>query len=192
MNEITTAFIDRDGTINVDNGYIGDPDHIEMIPGAADAIKRLNDAGCRVIILTNQSGVARGYFSTDVVDAVNGRVIELVERSGGKIDDVFYCPHFPEGKVEKYSRKCDCRKPGTGLIRQAMDKHRIIKMADSVVIGDKVTDVKLGQSVGAATVMVATGHGVEEKKKIEDDGLAPADFYAANLPEAVDHLLNQK
>ncbi len=191
MNKKKFVFLDRDGTINADKGYIGDPAQIEILPKAAEAIKRLNDAGCRVFGVSNQSGVARGYYSTKNVEAVNKKVIELVARAGGVIEEIFYCPHHPEGKIEKYSLKCDCRKPAAGMIRQAEDKYGLKKVSRAAVIGDKTTDIGLGHSIGAKTVLVATGYGVEERKKIETGSLAPPDFYAADLSEAADYILTQ-
>lgn len=183
-----TIFLDRDGTINVDRGYISDPAQIAILPKAALAIKRLNSADCRVFGVSNQSGVARGYYSTGDVSAVNKKVIELVAREGGVIEEIFYCPHHPDGKVEEYSFKCDCRKPAVGMIRQIEDKYGF-KIERAAVIGDKATDVGLGRSIGAKTVLVATGFGVEERRKIEISGFEKPDFYAADLAEAVDSIL---
>lgn len=190
MNKKIPVFLDRDGTINIDKGYIGNPEHIELIPRAADAIKRLNDAGCRVFGVSNQSGVARGYYSIDNVKSVNKKVIELVAREGGILEEIFYCPHHPDGKIEEYSFKCDCRKPADGMIRQIEGKYGL-KTVRTAVIGDKATDVGLGHSIGAKTVLVATGFGAQEKRKIETSGFAPPDFYAADLDQAVDYLLPQ-
>lgn len=188
MNKFLAVFLDRDGTINQDKGYISNPAQIEIIPESAEAIKRLNNADCRVFGVSNQSGVARGYYSTNDVSAVNKKVIELTARAGGVIEEIFYCPHHPEGKVEKYSFKCDCRKPATGMIRQIEDKYGF-KIERTAVVGDKASDVGLGRSIGAKTILVATGFGVEERKKIELSGVAPPDFYAADLAEAVDYIL---
>lgn len=188
MRTIKAAFLDRDGTINYDKGYIGSPDGIELIPGAAEAIKLLNDAGYTVFGVSNQSGVARGFYGIQELLAVNRRVLDLLSAEGAQIMEIFYCPHHPRGTVPEYSVACDCRKPMPGMVNAARQKHGFA-IADAIVIGDKLCDVELGRNIGARTALVATGFGAEEKVKI-DCGEAPGpDVFAANLLEAVIALL---
>ncbi len=188
MRTIKAAFLDRDGTINIDKGYIGSPHEIELIPGAAQGIRLLNDAGYIVFGVSNQSGVARGFYGIEDVLAVNSRVAELLSIQGARIMEIFYCPHHPRGKVPEYSIVCDCRKPRPGMVHAARQKHGFA-IADAIVIGDKICDVELGRNIGARTGLVTTGFGAEEKIKI-DCGEAPApDVFAPNLLKAVIALL---
>lgn len=113
-------FLDRDGTINVDTGYVGNPDDLELLPGAADAIRKMNESGYLVIVISNQSGVARGYFTEDDVRQVNERLNEILKQHGTHIDAFYYCPHLPNAPVKKYAAECDCRKPKLGLFKQAV------------------------------------------------------------------------
>ena len=188
MQTIKAAFLDRDGTINVDKGYIRSPRDIGLIPGAAQAVKLLNAAGYAVFGVSNQSGVARGFYGIDDVPAVNRRVVELLAAEGAVLKEIFYCPHHPRGTVPEYSIICGCRKPLPGMVDAARQKYGVA-IADAIVIGDKGCDVELGRNVGARTALVATGFGTEEKIKI-DCGEAPApDVYAPSLLEAVIALL---
>ncbi len=145
------VFLDRDGTINIDSGYIGDPELIELFPGAADAINLLNEADLKVIIITNQSGIGRGLFTDSALKAVNRRVIELLETDGARIDAIYYCPHLP-------SDACHCRKPKTVLLKKAAADFDI-DVERSYVVGDKCSDIGLGKNAGAKTVLVLTGLG---------------------------------
>ncbi len=184
MRTIKAAFLDRDGTINVDTGYIGSPDNIELLPGAAQAIRLLNDAGYTVFGVSNQSGVARGFFGIEVVVAVNRRVLELLKAEGAHIKEILFCPHHTRGTVPEYSIPCQCRKPLPGMVEAAREKYEFA-IADAIVIGDKICDIELGKNIGARTALVATGFGAEEKIKI-DCGEAPApDVFASNLLQAV-------
>lgn len=188
MRTIKAAFLDRDGTINVDKGYIGSPHDIELIPGAARGIRLLTDAGYTVFGVSNQSGVARGFYGIEEVLTVNRRVEELLLAEGARISEILYCPHHPRGMVPEYSIVCQCRKPMPGMVDAARRKHGFA-IADAIVIGDKICDVELGRNIGARTALVTTGFGAEEKTKI-DCGEAPApDVFAPTLLEAVIALL---
>lgn len=188
MRTIKAAFLDRDGTINIDKGYIGSPDDIELIPGAAQGIRLLNDAGYTVFGVSNQSGVARGFYGIKDVLAVNHRVMELLMAEGAKITEILYCPHHPHGTVPEYSIACECRKPMPGMVNAARQKHGFA-IGNAIVVGDKICDVELGRSIGARTALVTTGFGVEEKIKIDCGEAASPDVFAANLLEAVTALL---
>ena len=151
------AFLDRDGTLIVDHGFLSDPDGVEPLPSAVEAVSELNKWGSIVIGVSNQSGVARGYYGEEIVRAVNSRVIEDFARYGARIDAIYYCPHYPQPGMAE----CDCRKPKRGMIDQAtgdfaIDLHR------SIVIGDRLCDVQLGWEIGAPGVLVLTGYGGEE------------------------------
>ncbi len=188
MQKIKAAFLDRDGTINVEKGYLSDPEETELIPGAARAIRLLNDAGFVVFGVTNQSGVARGFYGEKEVALVNRRVTELLAAEGALVKEIFHCPHHPRGTVPEFSIDCDCRKPLPGMVERAKAKHRFA-IAEAIVVGDKVCDVQLGKAIGAQTALVGTGFGPEERTKIEcGEGPAP-DVYAPSLLEAVAALL---
>jgi len=154
------AFLDRDGTLIVEHGFLSDPAGVEPLPGAVEAVKTLNDLGFLVIGITNQSGVARGYFGEDVVRAVNLRVIEVFAARGARVNRIYYCPHYPIPG----SHACECRKPARGMIdRAAADLG--LDPARSFVVGDKWLDVNLGHAVGARSILVRTGWGSEQERR---------------------------
>lgn len=142
------VFIDRDGTINVDGPYLSDPDRFEMYPGVGEGVKRLQDAGFKIIVVTNQSGIARGYFTEDDLAAVHERMKKEFARFGVTLDAIYYCPHHPD-------EGCGCRKPEPGLLLKAIAEHDI-DPAMSYVVGDKPLDVVAGRRIGAKTVLVAS------------------------------------
>jgi D-glycero-D-manno-heptose 1,7-bisphosphate phosphatase len=173
------VFLDRDGVIIEDTGYIGDIARVKFLPGVGQAIKQLNSKNFKVIIISNQAGVARGYFSEEDVRAVNTHIQEKLAEKQAAIDGIYYCPHHIEGVIEKYTVDCDCRKPKTGMIENAVrDFH--IDLEKSFIIGDNASDVEAGRRAGCRTVLItATGKGAD----------AAADHSANDLPDAVKWLL---
>ncbi len=167
------VFLDRDGTINEDTGYLSDPKEVRLLPGSAEAVKRLNRASIKVVVVSNQSGVGRGYFTDSDLSAVNKRLKELLKKEGAAVDGLYYCPHHPDDN-------CGCRKPNTGLTSKAALEHGI-DLARSYVVGDKVSDIELAKNAGAKGILVLTGDGVKEKGRL----IRPADFVAKDLSEAV-------
>ena len=145
------ALIDRDGTINVEKHYLSDPNQLELYPGVGAAIRRLNRLGLGVAVVTNQSGIARGYFDLERLEQIHTRLYALLEGEGAAIDGIYICPHGP-------ADDCDCRKPLPGMVAQAVAEHHF-DPARSFMIGDKEVDVELGRAVGATTFLVRTGHG---------------------------------
>lgn len=141
------AFLDRDGVINLDDAYVGTRERLRWMPGIASAIKALNDAGYYVFVFTNQSGVARGFFSEDDVRALHNWMRDELARDGARIDDFRYCPHHPDGTVPAYTRECHWRKPQSGMILDLM-KHWPIEPEGSFVIGDKQRDLDAGVAAG--------------------------------------------
>jgi D-glycero-D-manno-heptose 1,7-bisphosphate phosphatase len=155
------VFIDRDGTINEQMGYINHISRFVLLPGAAEGIKLLNRYHFLVVVVSNQSGVAREYFPIRLVDEVHAYMKELVEREGGHIDGIFFCPHHTNGNVREYSIECDCRKPRTGLIERACQDFDI-DMESSYVIGDRCTDIELAHRANLNGILVTTGYGLGE------------------------------
>ena len=171
-----TVFLDRDGTINKEVNYLNHPDQIELISGSAEGIKLLNENGFTVVVITNQSGVARGIIDEENLPLIKDRLCCLLEEKGAKIDGYYYCPHYPDGKIEKFAFKCDCRKPEPGMLRKAAEDLDI-DLKRSYVVGDKACDIKLGKNIGAVSIMVKTGYGESEAENCE---LSP-DYTADNL-----------
>jgi D-glycero-D-manno-heptose 1,7-bisphosphate phosphatase len=182
----SAVFLDRDGTLIEEVGYLDRPSRVHLYPWAGDAIRALNRAGIRVVMVTNQSGIARGFFDEAMVQAIHARIGELLARGGAHLDAYYYCPHHPDGKVAEYARACECRKPGRALVDRAIqefgiDPHR------SFAVGDRWFDVALARTVGARGVLVRTGYGAQEAEQ-PTDGLKP-DAVVDNLAGAVSWIL---
>jgi D-glycero-D-manno-heptose 1,7-bisphosphate phosphatase len=182
------ALLDRDGTLVREKGYLGRPEELELLPGAAEGLRRLRAAGYRLVVLTNQAGVARGYYREADVQAVHARLREMLRAEGVELDAIYYCPHHPEGEGV-YRRDCPNRKPGTGMHKQA-ERHLGLDLARSVVIGDKVSDLLPGIELGCRTVMLRTGHGQAQIDAGQTQGL-PIDHVADDLLAAVEWLLSR-
>jgi len=180
----SAVFMDRDGTVSEEVGYMRDPEQFRLIPQSAEAIRLINENSLKSIVITNQSGVARGYFSEETVSRVHQKMEKLLSELGAHIDGIYYCPHHPEGIVESYRKGCDCRKPASGLLTQASKKHAI-DLASSYMVGDKVTDLQLAHGVGARAVLVLTGYGRDELEKIKKLSLKKPEYVACNLLDAV-------
>lgn len=181
------VFIDRDGTLNEDIGYVSTPDELVLYPWAAEAVRRINDSGLLAIVITNQSGIARGIYTERTLDAIHSRMIHDLAREGARIDAVYYCPHHPDFGDPRYRLACDCRKPRTGLLEKASREHRI-DMAGSYVIGDKASDIKLAENAGARAALVFTGYGRETFAHPDRWPCAP-EITAENLLDAVKRIL---
>jgi D-glycero-D-manno-heptose 1,7-bisphosphate phosphatase len=161
MDMATKAvFLDRDGTLNVEKGYLRSVDDLELIDGAAQAVKRLNDAGYLTILTTNQTGAARGFYPVAHIHALHERLGELLHtQAGAHLDAIYICPHLSKGVVPELSIDCTCRKPAPGMIEQARERFPEIDLANSYVIGDKASDVAFGRQAGALPLLVTTGYG---------------------------------
>jgi D-glycero-D-manno-heptose 1,7-bisphosphate phosphatase len=155
------VFLDRDGTINIDAGYIKRMERFELYPFAIDAIRLFNQAGYLVVILTNQIGVAQGMYGEDFVAAVADHLAERAASGGGRIDGHYYCPHSPDAAVPQYRVDCDCRKPKPGMVLQAASE-LAIDLRRSVVIGDRWRDIAVAKAVGCRGILVKTGYGATE------------------------------
>lgn len=182
------VFLDRDGTISEEVGYVNHPDRLQLYTWTADAIRKLNQAGLPVIVVTNQSGVAKGYFSEDLVHQVHRKIaLELASREA-RLDAIYYCPHHPHARLEAYRKKCRCRKPLTGMIEEAAEHFRI-DLKSSYVVGDSYRDMQLGFNAGTRTILVMTGYGRGEYEYQRSSWPRNPDRIAENLLEAVERIL---
>ena len=162
--------IDRDGTLNEEKQYLSDPNEMELIAGAGTALKKLQDAGFGIVVITNQSGIARGYFNIAQLDRIHSRLKSMLVEFGVRLDGIYYCPHAPEDH-------CDCRKPMPGLVYQAVKAHGFLPR-EAWMIGDKEIDIQLGRAIGAKCILVRTGYG----KSFEKD--SNADFVVDDISDA--------
>lgn len=153
--------MDRDGTINVEREYLYRIEDFEFVGGAAEAIRLLNAAGFFVVVVSNQSGVARGYYSEEDVEILHRHIAAELGKSGALVDAWFYCPHHPQGRGS-YSLPCRCRKPLPGMLLEAARRFDI-DLGASVMIGDKLIDIEAGIAAGCRTVLVRTGYGAEQE-----------------------------
>lgn len=182
-----TVFLDRDGTINEDVGYLNALDRLVFIPGSLDAIRLLARAGYQIAIVTNQAGVALGMIEEAVLEQLHTHIDERVRLAGGRIDGWFVCPHSKSATVEKFRLDCDCRKPKAGLFDQAY-RALPVDTSRSFYIGDKASDMAAAKAAGLAGLLVRTGYGEGELAKL--NGQVPgASLVAANLAEAVSRIL---
>ncbi|MAM67630.1 MAG: D,D-heptose 1,7-bisphosphate phosphatase [Rhodospirillaceae bacterium] len=165
------VFVDRDGTIIVEKGYLGRPDGVEMIDGAVEALRVLQSAGFVIVVVTNQAGIAHGFYSREDYQAVALRFVEELEAAGVVLDGMYFCPHQPNS--------CDCRKPSTGMYLRAQ-KELDIDLVASFYIGDKITDVKPGLALGGQAILVRTGYGHESELDIPDNVRAVEDLSEAS------------
>lgn len=157
----SAVFLDRDGTINVDKGYVHRIEDFAFIPGAPEAIRLLGEAGFLVIVVTNQSGVGRGYYSLEAVHALHRHMDAELKKFGASVDAYYICPHLPQSAHGPDERACNCRKPLPGMLLQAADRFSLC-MPSSWMIGDKLTDVEAGLQAGCRSILIATGYGCDE------------------------------
>jgi D-glycero-D-manno-heptose 1,7-bisphosphate phosphatase len=161
------VFIDRDGTLNVEKDYLHRIEDFEFIPGVPDAIRHLREAGFLVIVVTNQSGVARGFFPLAEVDVLHRHIQNELKKSGTCIDAFYVCPHHPTEGIGEFRRECGCRKGEPGMLLRAAAEHDI-NLAGSYMVGDKVADVEAGERAGCTSLLVMTGYGSEEVQKLSE------------------------
>jgi len=185
MNLNKAVFLDRDGVINEDPPhYAHRIDQLRLINGSGPAIKMLNIAQFKVIVIRNQSGVAKGLYKEDAVKIFNNEMIRQLGHFDAHVDAIYYCPHHPEATIKKYKIDCDCRKPKPGMILNG-GKNFNIDFKASFLVGDKWSDIEAGQSVGCKTILVKTGHGQEEYERDQH----PVDYVTADLFDAVRYFI---
>ena len=182
------VFLDRDGTIIEEVGYLDRLERVELYPWTIDAIRAFNRAGLAVVMITNQSGIARGFFTEQVVDEVHAHMAAMLAEGGARIDAYYYCPHHPDGKVAGYARACECRKPGRGLVDRAV-RELGVDPARSFVVGDRWLDVALARAIGARGVLVRTGYGASVERQRPGD--LTADAVVDNLIAAASWILGR-
>jgi len=182
------VFLDRDGTINEQMGYINHLSRFHLLPGVGQAIRTLNQFGLPVVVVTNQSGLARGYFPESLLDAVHAEMRRLLALDGARINGLYVCPHHPEAKEERYRLACACRKPKTGLLEQAAAEMGL-DLRRSYVVGDRWSDLRCGAAVGAATILVLTGYGRGDAAYIGPGQAVQPDYVAEDLTAAVRWIL---
>ncbi len=185
------VFLDRDGTIIEEAGYLSDPAGVREIAGAADALLRLVGGGYRIAVVSNQAGLAKGKFGREEMEAVHRAFVAHFRERGVVFDGVEYCPHHPEGVVPEYRAACDCRKPAVGLAEKILARLSVPASCTRWMVGDKMTDILMGQRLGAATILVATGYGEQERLEMARRGVRP-DFYVPSIREAADLILSRR
>lgn len=183
-------FLDRDGTINKEIGYLYEPEKLVLIPGTAQAIKRLNDLGWMVVCITNQSGVARGYYSIEAIAYVHKKLKELLAAENAHLDRIYFCPHHPTDGQPPYRKDCRCRKPGLEMLEKAAAELQI-DLSQSYLIGDSLTDIKTAQNAGLKAILVLTGFGRRTVEDIEKNECKRPDYVCQDLSAGVDWIIGQ-
>ncbi len=183
--------MDRDGTVCDEVGYINHVDRIRLLPRSAEAIRLANAADFQTVVVTNQAGVARGYFAESLIDEVHDRVRELLAEGGARLDGIYYCPHHPEVGAPAYRKECTCRKPSPGMLERARDEMGI-DLSASFMIGDTIKDVEAGRRVGATSILVLSGYGKGELEYQSHAWKVKPDHVADNLLTAITWILERE
>lgn len=170
MRDLQAVFLDRDGVLNFDLGYLADPKNLKILPKVVEGLRKIKDVGFKTIIVSNQSGVARKYFNLKTMWAIDDKLKQLINKDNILLDDSFYCPHHPD-----FDRNCNCRKPKIGLILKAAVKYNL-KINKSFCVGDKENDIVCGKNAGCKTILVS--------KNLKKDIKTKPDFIAKDLVEA--------
>lgn len=182
------VFLDRDGTIIHDKGYLSDPKKIDYFSNTVEALKLLKKAGFILVVVTNQSGVARGYFAENDIKIIHTQIKGDLLKQKAAPDAFFYCPHYPGGKVKSFSRVCHCRKPKTGMVKQAL-KSLPIDLKRSFMVGDKMDDLMLSVNARlAGGILVRTGNGRTSEKELKSKPV-PRTWVASNLLQAAKKII---
>jgi D-glycero-D-manno-heptose 1,7-bisphosphate phosphatase len=181
------VFLDRDGTINEEVNYLGHPEQLRLIDGAAEAVKQLNRAGWKAVVVTNQAGIARGYFSEARLREIHRELENLLRAQAAHLDGIYYCPHHPTAGIGVYKADCNCRKPKPGLLEKAAGELQI-DLRRSFVVGDKISDLAAGRAAGCRNILVRTGYGIESEKEFSGCNWRP-ELVVNNLLEAAQWIL---
>lgn len=192
----TAVFLDRDGTIIEDVGYLADADGLVIFAEAIEAVQALRESGMKVVVVTNQSGVARGLIRERVLEEIHDNLRAAFRHQGAPLDAIYFCPHHPKAKLDRYRRHCDCRKPEPGMLRRAAEA-LTIDLGRSYMVGDKIDDVVAGHRAGCQSVLVRTGAGRQSARRLEQqaDSIPAArrpEAIAADVREAADWILKDR
>ena len=182
MNRVKAVFLDRDGTINYERNYVHKIEDFELIPGTLEALRLLTEHNIKIYIITNQAGIARGYFTEEQFHDLTRYMLSRFDEIDCKIEKVLFCPHHPDGTIPEYTRKCQCRKPGTILIEEVMEREKF-KADEIVLVGDRDSDIEAGLRLGITTYLVLTGYGSKHWNDTK------ADYIKPDMLSAVKHLL---
>ena len=185
------VFLDRDGTVNEEVGYVNHVERFTLLPRVGEAIRLLNQNGLKTVVITNQSGVARGYFPESLVPLVHQKMQELLKKDGAHLDGIYYCPHHPDVGAPPYRQKCRCRKPEPGLIEEAV-KDLDLDLRRCYMIGDRGVDIEFAHRVGAKGILVLTGYGKGEWEYWGRQWKETPEYVAQDLFEAVRWILLQE
>ena len=185
------VFMDRDGTINAEVGYVNHLDRFCLLPRVGEAIRLLNQQGLKAVVVTNQAGVARGHFPESLIHLVHQKMEDLLKREGAYLDGIYYCPHHPDVGNPPYRQKCRCRKPGTGLVEEASEALDL-DCSKSYVIGDRGNDLEFAHRIGARGILVLTGYGKGEWEYCQDQWKVKPDCVAQDLYGAVEWILQEE
>ena len=184
------VFMDRDGTLTEEVGYINHPSRLRLLPRSGAAVRRLNQAGVAVVVVTNQAGIARGYFSPEVLTAVNAALVSQLKDEGAHLDGLYVCPHHPTEGEAPYRLVCDCRKPKPGLVLRAASELGL-DLRRSTLVGDKGSDLVAARAVGARAVLVLTGYGLGEWEYRRSALPVQPDHVADDLLGAADWVIKE-
>jgi D-glycero-D-manno-heptose 1,7-bisphosphate phosphatase len=182
------VFIDRDGTLTEEVGYVNHPRRLRLLPRSGEAVRRLNEAEIAAVVVTNQAGIARGYFSEDMLNAVNASLVAQLKDEGAHLDGIYVCPHHPTEGESPYRMACDCRKPSPGLLLRAATELGL-DLGGSTLVGDKPSDLVAAGAVGARAVLVLTGYGLGEWEYRRDAFPLKPDHVAQDLLDAVEWVI---
>jgi len=182
--------MDRDGTLTEEVGYVNHPSRLRLLARSGAAVRRLNQAGIAVVVVTNQAGIARGYFSPEVLAAVNAALVSQLKDEGAHLDGVYVCPHHPTEGEAPYRLVCDCRKPKPGLLLRAASDLGL-DLGRSTLVGDKGSDLVAARAVGARSVLVLTGYGLGEWEYRRSALPEPPDHVADDLLGAADWVIKE-
>jgi D-glycero-D-manno-heptose 1,7-bisphosphate phosphatase len=182
------VFLDRDGTVNEEMGYLNHIERFTLLPRVAQAIRLLNQHEFKTVVITNQSGVARGYFPESLIHLVHKKMEKLLSMEGAHLDGIYYCPHHPDVGNPPYRQRCRCRKPETGLVEDAV-RELDLDCSQSYLIGDRGVDIEFGHLIGARGILVLTGYGKGEWEYFRDQWKVKPDHVASDLYEAVQWIL---
>ncbi len=189
MNKYPAIFLDRDGTINEEMGYINHIERFQIFPFVAESIKIFRENGFKIVVVTNQSGIARGYFTEELLNEVHKNLNKYLQKNGTKLDGIYYCPHHPTEGRGKYKKDCNCRKPKTGLIEKAVKEHNI-DLSSSYMIGDRFKDMIFARNLKIKSGFVLTGYGKGEYEHESQNWTFMPDIIANNLKEISIKIVN--